>query len=160
MRNCSSASPLWSDAPDGRGGRGRTADHSLAFRQDTNMWQQQQVSDFAEKRVIFFWYFFGFCLRCVFLCMIECVKCSVAYSHVDVLIVCWIAGGVGVYLVVCVSLVVAALSGPALHWLLQTHFATSWYDGEPVVHVVADQVTHTFKPMIFSTNLKDRTNFG
>lgn len=50
------------------------------------------------------------------------------------------------------------MSGPALHWLLQTHFATSRYDGESVVHVVADQVTHAFKPMVFCTNLNDKKN--
>lgn len=44
-------------------------------------------------------------------------------------------------------------SGSALHWLLQTHFATGWYNGESVVHVVTDQVTHTFKPVVFSADL-------
>lgn len=57
-----------------------------------------------------------------------------------------------------VNSLVCVMSGPALHWLLQTHFATSRYDGESVVHVVADQVTHAFKPMVFCTNLNDKKN--
>ena len=59
-----------------------------------------------------------------------------------------------VYIWWSISLVCVTL-GSALYWLLQTHFATSRYDGESVVHVVTDQVTHTFKPMVFCADLKD-----
>lgn len=48
------------------------------------------------------------------------------------------------------------MSGPALYWLLQTHFTARRHNGESVVHVVADQVTHTFKPMVFCADLQDK----
>lgn len=72
--------------------RERTADHSLAFRKDRNMWQQQQVSDFAEKLVIFFLFWLSL-LTCVcaceyiFLCMLECsvAACVIAYEGVFML---------------------------------------------------------------------------
>lgn len=44
-------------------------------------------------------------------------------------------------------------SGSALHRLLQTHFTSRRNDGESVVHVVTDQVTHALEPMVFCTNL-------
>lgn len=47
MRSCSSASTLW------RACR-MTADHSLAFSKDMDMWQQQQVN-VLQKRMRLFW---------------------------------------------------------------------------------------------------------
>ena len=72
LRNCSSASPLWRDALDSRWGWGGTADHSLALRKDWNMWQQQQVSDFADKQVIFFFGFLCYVYAYVFFFMFDC----------------------------------------------------------------------------------------
>lgn len=89
------------------------------------MWQQQQVSDFAEKLVISFFFFgflcYGVC-TCIYLCVCVCVKRSVAVFGVCLscveLLQYWstcVFGGVFHWCVL--------MSGPALYWLLQTHFA-------------------------------------
>lgn len=81
-------------------------------------------------------------LSVVLLCALQHMQ--VCLSRVDLLQEC-------VYIWWSISLV-CAMSGPALDWLLQAHFATRRHDGESVVHVVADQVTHAFKPMVFRTD--------
>ena len=56
--------------------------------------------------------------------------------------------------VLCVCGSVCVRSGPALHWLLQTHLAARRHDRQPVVHVVADEVTHTLKPVVLCAHLR------
>ena len=55
---------------------------------------------------------------------------------------------------ICVRVCVCVRSGPALHRLLQTHLAARGHDGQPVVHVVADEVTHTLKSVVLCTHLR------
>lgn len=62
------------------GGGLKTAGHSLAFRKDRNMWQQQRVSDFTEKLFFSFLAFFAMMCAYVLVYMHVCVsdECSVA----------------------------------------------------------------------------------
>lgn len=116
------------------------------------MWQQQQVSDFAEKLVFFFFFLFWLSLLCVcasvnvLSVVLLCAFCI--WRYVCLVLSCYRCVYIWSISLVCV------MSGPTLYWLLQTHFTSSWYDGESVVHVVTDQVTHTFKPMVFCTDLQ------
>ena len=43
---------------------------------------------------------------------------------------------------------------PALYWLLQAHLTSCGDDGQPVVHVVADQVAHALKAVVFGSHLR------
>jgi len=82
--------------PDSRWCRGGTAYHSLAFRKDRNMWQQQQLSDSAEKLVILFLFWLSL------LCVCVCVQMhwSVCLSVISVVLLCVLS-----HMKVCLSCV-------------------------------------------------------
>lgn len=48
----------------------------------------------------------------------------------------------------------AFFSSPAINWLLQTHLASCRDDWQPVVHVIANQVTDTLKTVVFGAYLQ------
>lgn len=92
LKDCSSTSPVWRDAPDSRWGRGGTAYHSLAFRKDRNMWHQQQWSDSAEKLGIFFSFFGFLCCVCVQMCCLSVLSVVLlcVLQHMWVCLLIWL----------------------------------------------------------------------
>lgn len=136
-----------------------TVDHSL----------DRKYSN-SSKWVIFqrnWWYFFYLFIFFGFLCNVcayvsLCVRCSVSVcikGNERVCVVVYVVqnwyNSRSVCFWWCISLVWVR-SGPALYWLLQTHFTPSWHNWKSVVHVVTDQVADTRKPVVFCTDLKKR----
>lgn len=48
----------------------------------------------------------------------------------------------------------ASFSSSAIDWLLQTHLASCRDDWQPVVHVIANQVTDTLETVVFGAYLQ------